>query len=310
MNRPPSPGLRRAPLRPAAPGLPYQSLTPADAGWEHLSFAAVALARGERWTHGTGPDECVMVILGGTCSVRSTRGSWERVGERATVFDGMPYALFFPRGTELTVTAESGQLDLACAWARALRDHEPRLVTPDQVEVELRLGERLDKDGWMHAVFRGLLRAIFLGVFGFLAVSGVAVAHGAELAFPYFAMLQAHRHVGFFLADAMGHGVAAGLLTMFIKEAIIGRRVRDNQSQVPSPSEVLTSLNADLAAQDLPNCQFVTACFGHLDLASHEVVFARACATTGVPFFTIPSTSATATRTLTAPSPSGSATES
>lgn len=83
-------------------------------------------------------------------------------------------------------------------------------------------------------------------------------------------------HVGFFLADAMGHGVAAGLLTMFIKEAIVGRRVRDNQPVLASPSKVLTSLNGDLAAQELPNCQFVTACYGCVDTRSHEVTFARA----------------------------------
>jgi len=75
----------------------------------------------------------------------------------------------------------------------------------------------------------------------------------------------------------MGHGVAAGLLTMFIKEAIVGRRTHDIASPVRCPSEVLTSLNADLAAQQLPNCQFVTACYGQIDIQSHEVVFARAC---------------------------------
>jgi hypothetical protein len=61
------------------------------------------------------------------------------------------------------------------------------------------LGERFDTDGWMRALFRELLRALFLAVFGFLAVSGIAVAHGSGLAFPYYAILQAHRHVGFFL---------------------------------------------------------------------------------------------------------------
>lgn len=82
--------------------------------------------------------------------------------------------------------------------------------------------------------------------------------------------------IGFFLADAMGHGVAAGLLTMFIKEAIVGRRVRDNQCVLASPSDILTSLNSDLAAQQLPNCQFVTACYGCIDVGTHEVTFARA----------------------------------
>jgi len=81
--------------------------------------------------------------------------------------------------------------------------------------------------------------------------------------------------VSFFMADAVGHGVAAGLLTMFIRQALVGKRISRNDYTVIPPEEVLTNLNRELSAQDLPNCQFVTACYGHVEVDRHEITFAR-----------------------------------
>jgi len=83
------------------------------------------------------------------------------------------------------------------------------------------------------------------------------------------------KHIGFLVADAVGHGVAAGLLTMFIRQAVIGKRIYDDGYVIVPPSEVLEALNTDLAHQELPNCQFVTACYGTINLETHEVNFAR-----------------------------------
>ncbi len=81
--------------------------------------------------------------------------------------------------------------------------------------------------------------------------------------------------VGFYLADAVGHGVAAGLLTMFIKHAVVGKRITQNGYAIVPPHEVLGVLNQEIARQELPHCQFVTACYGHVDTATHELSFAR-----------------------------------
>ena len=82
-------------------------------------------------------------------------------------------------------------------------------------------------------------------------------------------------HIGFFLADAVGHGVAAGLLTMFIKQAIVGKRVTANDYTIVPPGEALAVLNRELAAQELPNCQFITACYGYINVQTHTLTFAR-----------------------------------
>lgn len=73
------------------------------------------------------------------------------------------------------------------------------------------------------------------------------------------------QHTGVYVADAVGHGVAAGLLTMFIKRAVAPAVSNKEGARVAAPSEVLAALNNALADQNLPNCQFVTACYSVVD---------------------------------------------
>ena len=83
-------------------------------------------------------------------------------------------------------------------------------------------------------------------------------------------------HVAFYVADVMGHGVPAGLLTMIIKQAVTSKRLDRGGYSLLSPSETMSMLNKVLAAQDLPNCQFVTACYGLLNCRTLELAISRA----------------------------------
>ncbi|UCG34140.1 MAG: SpoIIE family protein phosphatase [Phycisphaerales bacterium] len=83
------------------------------------------------------------------------------------------------------------------------------------------------------------------------------------------------RHVGFYLADAVGHGVAAGLLTMFIKRAMLTKVIEHGRYRIVPPGEVLAALNDALAAQQLPNCQFVTVCYGIVNYETLQMTVAR-----------------------------------
>ena len=83
--------------------------------------------------------ELGLVVLGGTCSVSSSRGEWKGVGRRANVFSGMPYAVYLPVNTSYTVTAETN-CDLAFCFCRAEEEHPAQLITPADVEVEIRGG--------------------------------------------------------------------------------------------------------------------------------------------------------------------------
>jgi sigma-B regulation protein RsbU (phosphoserine phosphatase) len=80
---------------------------------------------------------------------------------------------------------------------------------------------------------------------------------------------------GFYLADVVGHGLAASLLTMFIKRAIVPIRGSGDGRTVIPPSETLAALNDALAGQALPNCQFITACYGLVDHRTLTLHYAR-----------------------------------
>jgi 5-deoxy-glucuronate isomerase len=80
------------------------------------------------------------VVLGGRVGVESGRGRWPGIGQRRDVFAGLPSALYLPRRTEFTVTAET-DAEFAVAWAATDRDHAPRLVSPGDVTTEIRGGD-------------------------------------------------------------------------------------------------------------------------------------------------------------------------
>lgn len=81
--------------------------------------------------------------------------------------------------------------------------------------------------------------------------------------------------VGVFLADAMGHGVAAGLLTMFLRYALVTKRITGNHYVVVPPSAALDHLHRCLLRQKLPNAQFVTAVYLTIDTRTGHCRLAR-----------------------------------
>ena len=83
-------------------------------------------------------------------------------------------------------------------------------------------------------------------------------------------------HIAFYIADAVGHGMAASLLTMFIKNAVVSKKVYEKQYEIFDPNETLQLLNQKLCDQELPNSQFVTACYCLLNTKTLKLRFARA----------------------------------
>jgi len=82
-------------------------------------------------------------------------------------------------------------------------------------------------------------------------------------------------HVGFYIADAVGHGMAAGLLTMYVKRAIVTKRIKGSQYQILLPGETLQILNDALCEHALPNCQFVTVVYCVINTETLIMQYAR-----------------------------------
>jgi len=129
--------IRPKPL--SGPSGETQFITPEAVGFEYLTFRVRRLAKGEVYSGETGASELCMVVLGGRCSVQSSAGSWPNFGGRAHVFNGLPYALYLSVQTRFTVVAEA-DCELAFCLCPAEAEHPAHLITPAEVEVEVRGG--------------------------------------------------------------------------------------------------------------------------------------------------------------------------
>jgi len=84
------------------------------------------------------------------------------------------------------------------------------------------------------------------------------------------------QHIGFYVADAVGHSMPAALLTMFIKQALVMRQTEENNYRIFSPAEVVKNLNVKMAGQKLSGYQFATCCYCLLNVKTRQLIFARA----------------------------------
>ncbi|HEX4053919.1 MAG TPA: SpoIIE family protein phosphatase [Tepidisphaeraceae bacterium] len=83
-------------------------------------------------------------------------------------------------------------------------------------------------------------------------------------------------HVGFYMADAVGHGMPAALLTMFIKNALVTKQITTKGYRLLDPGEALGGLNAALVEQKLNHATFATAIYGMVNTHTLMCRFAGA----------------------------------
>ncbi|MBC8107202.1 MAG: serine/threonine-protein phosphatase [Anaerolineae bacterium] len=134
-----------------------------------------------------------------------------------------------------------------------------------RVDEEMRLAARLQQD-FLPKVLPQLGRVHFHTIFrpaGY--VSG-------DL---YDVMRLDENHVGFYMADAVGHGMPAALLTMFIKNALHTKQITADGYRLVNPSETMARLNDVLVSQQLSHATFATAIYGLINTQTFEVTFAR-----------------------------------
>ena len=125
-----------------------------------------------------------------------------------------------------------------------------------QAEEEMRLAARLQRD-FLPRTLPKFPNLKFAAVFRPASwVSGDV----------YDVMRLDENHVGFYIADAVGHGVPAALLTMFIKRALVTKFIEGNKYTLIEPGVALSRLNDDMVGQDLSNFQFATCSYALLNV--------------------------------------------
>jgi 5-deoxy-glucuronate isomerase len=121
---------------PAADGCVLR-ITPESAGWRYVGFEVYRLGPGSRLEATRRDRETCVVVLAGRLDAAAGGVEWRGVGERSTVFDGPPTALYVPPGLSWAVEAD-GEAELAVCTAPALKRTQARLIQPADVRRETR----------------------------------------------------------------------------------------------------------------------------------------------------------------------------
>jgi 5-deoxy-glucuronate isomerase len=120
-----------------APGNESVTLvTPESAGWRYVGFEVIELGAQPPLSRNTGDTEVCVVVVQGTCTVRSAHGVWADLGGRESPFEGRPDAAYLPPGTEFELTG-GGELAL-CAAPAPNGGADPRVLRGDEIDVETR----------------------------------------------------------------------------------------------------------------------------------------------------------------------------
>ena len=84
------------------------------------------------------------------------------------------------------------------------------------------------------------------------------------------------QHIGFYIADVVGHGMPAALLTIFLKQALVMRETTDDDYKIFAPLEVMHKVNKRMVDQQLSGCLFTTCCYGLLNIRTMQMTYCRA----------------------------------
>lgn len=114
------------------------SLSREQAGWKTINFSVRRLIQGEYWQSSTDGEEAALVILGGRVTADWGEGR-RTLGSRSNVFSGYPHAVYLPPHTAFEVDAET-TCELADCRSLSEAKFKPRLITPDDIRLEVRGG--------------------------------------------------------------------------------------------------------------------------------------------------------------------------
>lgn len=104
-------------------------VTPASAGWKHVGFALHKLASGQVAGGEAGAQELCLVLVSGKARISVDGHDFGELGERMTPFEGAPFAVYVPMGSEWVADATT-DLELAVCAAPGGGDFKARVIPP------------------------------------------------------------------------------------------------------------------------------------------------------------------------------------
>lgn len=82
-------------------------------------------------------------------------------------------------------------------------------------------------------------------------------------------------HIAFYIADVSGHGVTAGILAVFLKEAVL-YRVRDENNRINTPAQVLEGISKRFVQIGLDQQLYITIFYGLLHTKTGMMTYSNA----------------------------------
>jgi 5-deoxy-glucuronate isomerase len=80
-------------------------VTPESAGWTYVGFELHRLRKGQSVAAPTGDREACLVFIAGKGRTRAGAKDFGLVGERMSPFDGKPWSVYVPQGSDWSVEA-------------------------------------------------------------------------------------------------------------------------------------------------------------------------------------------------------------
>lgn len=120
-------------VRPAADSGRVIHVTPESAGWTYVGFDVWTLKDGERAAEATGNREACLVFLSGKGAVTADGKDLGVIGGRASPFDGKPWAVYVPAGSDWAVAAD-GDVEFGVCTAPAKGGRAVRVIAPDDLK--------------------------------------------------------------------------------------------------------------------------------------------------------------------------------
>ena len=113
-------------------------VTPESAGWTYVGFDMHRLKPGETVAAKTGTRETCLVFVTGKGKVTAGGDALGELGQRMSPFEGKPWSVYLPEGSDWSVTATT-DLELAVCTAPGLKGGLPvRVISPDDLGQEIR----------------------------------------------------------------------------------------------------------------------------------------------------------------------------
>jgi 5-deoxy-glucuronate isomerase len=112
-------------------------ITPKSAGWHYVGFDVYRLAAGSEAAAATAGREVCLVFLSGKARVAAGGKDLGTLGGRTSPFDGKPWAVYVPAGSDWKLSAET-DAEIAVCSAPASGKGEARVIAPDALPVEKR----------------------------------------------------------------------------------------------------------------------------------------------------------------------------